>query len=111
MKERDGKPFSEEAAMNYFTMILIGLHALHSKNIIHRDLKPANVLIDYLQDGTQILKIGDFGISKAADLQTMKVTQTTMSMVGTIAYMAPEVLNRNNPDSKVDIWALGVILY
>jgi len=41
----------------------------------------------------------------------MKVTQTTMSMVGTIAYMAPEVLNRNNPDSKVDIWALGVILY
>ena len=111
MRERDGKPFSEEAAMNYFTMILIGLHALHSKNIIHRDLKPGNVLIDYLQDGTQILKIGDFGISKAADLQTMKVTQTTMSMVGTIAYMAPEVLNRNNPDSKVDIWALGVILY
>ncbi len=34
-----------------------------------------------------------------------------MSMVGTISYMAPEVLNRNNPDSKVDIWALGVILY
>lgn len=111
MRERNNKPFSEEEAMEYFTMILIGLHALHSKKITHRDLKPGNILIDYLQDGTQILKIGDFGISKAADLQTMKVTQTTMSMVGTIAYMAPEVLNRDKPDSKVDIWALGVILY
>jgi eukaryotic-like serine/threonine-protein kinase len=39
----------------------------------------------------------------------MKLSQTTI--VGTIAYMAPEALNRSNPDSKVDIWALGVILY
>jgi serine/threonine protein kinase len=52
MRERNNKPFSEEEAMEYFTMILIGLHALHSKNIIHRDLKPGNILIDYLQDGT-----------------------------------------------------------
>jgi serine/threonine protein kinase len=74
MMESKGKPFSEEEAMNYFTMILIGLHALHSKNIYHRDLKPANILIDNLFDGTQILKIGDFGISKAADLYTMKLT-------------------------------------
>jgi serine/threonine protein kinase len=50
--------------MNYFSMILVGLHYLHSKNIVHRDLKPANILLDRLEDGIKILKIGDFGISK-----------------------------------------------
>jgi serine/threonine protein kinase len=49
--------------MYYFTMILIGLHYLHSKEIIHRDLKPDNILIENLKGG-KILVIGDFGISK-----------------------------------------------
>jgi len=50
--------------MRYFTMILIGLHYLHSKNITHRDLKPENILINILPDGSDNLVIGDFGISK-----------------------------------------------
>jgi serine/threonine protein kinase len=50
--------------MYYFTMILIGLHYLHSKKIIHRDLKPENILIDELPGGENILVIGDFGVSK-----------------------------------------------
>jgi len=54
---------SESDAWQYIVMILIGLHFLHSKKIIHRDLKPANILVDNL-GGIQILKIGDFGISK-----------------------------------------------
>ncbi len=63
------KIFSEEEAMHYFTMILIGLHYLHSKQITHRDLKPENILVDYhyLQVGVghiHILVIGDFGVSK-----------------------------------------------
>jgi serine/threonine protein kinase len=61
---RDKKSFTEDEAMRYFTMILISLHYLHSKGIVHRDLKPANILIDYLPGGVDILKIGDFGISK-----------------------------------------------
>ena len=55
---------SEDEGMNFFTMILIGLHYLHSKQIIHRDLKPENILIDKLPDGVEILVIGDFGVSK-----------------------------------------------
>jgi serine/threonine protein kinase len=51
--------------MYYFTMILIGLHYLHSKEITHRDLKPGNILIENLQGGDKILLIGDFGISKS----------------------------------------------
>jgi serine/threonine protein kinase len=56
--------FTENEAMHYFTMILLGLHYLHSKNIIHRDLKPENILIDKLSQGDNIILIGDFGISK-----------------------------------------------
>jgi len=62
MKEK--QTFTEDEVMNYFTMILIGLHYLHSINIVHRDLKPANILIDELPGGLKILKIGDFGISR-----------------------------------------------
>ena len=58
------KILSEEEGMYFFTMILIGLHYLHSKQIIHRDLKPENILIDKLPGGLEILVIGDFGVSK-----------------------------------------------
>jgi serine/threonine protein kinase len=63
MKEK--KIFSEDEGMYYFTMILIGLHYLHSKQIIHRDLKPDNILIDKHYGGGNIAVIGDFGISKS----------------------------------------------
>ena len=62
MKEK--KIFSEEEGMFYFTMILIGLHYLHSKKITHRDVKPENIFIDKLPGGLDILVIGDFGVSK-----------------------------------------------
>jgi serine/threonine protein kinase len=58
------KTFTNDEAMNYFTMILIALDYLHSKGIVHRDLKPANILIDKMTGGLNMLKIGDFGISK-----------------------------------------------
>jgi serine/threonine protein kinase len=83
--------FSEEEGMYYFTMILIGLHYLHSKQITHRDLKPENILIDKLQSGDLILVIGDFGVSKS-DLQNIKITNT-LSGLTTPAYMAPEMVH------------------
>jgi serine/threonine protein kinase len=51
--------------MYYFTMILIGLHYLHSKQITHRDLKPDNILVEKLPERGEILVIGDFGVSKS----------------------------------------------
>lgn len=89
---RKKKTFTNEEAMDYFTMILIGLHYLDSKKIVHRDLKPANILIDVLPGGMNILKIGDFGISKV-DLKELKKTVTaTMGGQTSPAYMAPEVI-------------------
>ena len=70
------RQFSEDEAMSYFAMILLGLDFLHSKDIFHRDLKPGNIFIDEIHNGMKILKIGDFGISKM-NLETMKQTQTT----------------------------------
>ena len=58
------KILSEDEVMYYFTMILIGLEYLHSKQIIHRDLKQENILIEKLAGGLDILVIGDFGVSK-----------------------------------------------
>ncbi len=63
MKEK--KIFSKDEGMYYFTMILMGLQYLHSKQITHRDLKPENILIDKQPWGEDILVIGDFGVSKS----------------------------------------------
>jgi serine/threonine protein kinase len=102
------KKFSEYEAMYYFTMILIALHYLHQKGIIHRDLKPANILLDEISEELFILKIGDFGISKI-DLQHLKKTITGSKT--TPEYTAPEVIKDQEATTKVDIWALGIMLY
>ena len=58
------KTFTEDEAMDYFTMMLISVNFLHSKGIIIRDLKPSHILFDKLPGGINILKIGSFSISK-----------------------------------------------
>ena len=72
--------------------------------IIHRDIKPANIFID----GYGNYKVGDFGVSKCMD--TVHMVQT-MTGVGTISYMAPEIFAGRSYNNTVDIYALGLILY
>jgi serine/threonine protein kinase len=76
-------------------------------------LKPANILIDELPGGEKILKIGDFGIAKI-DIQEMKKKfSATLGDKTTPAYAAPETMGKDKqePTAKVDMWALGIILY
>ena len=92
-------------------MILLSLEYLHSKGIVHRDFKPSNIFMESYPTGLTILKVGDFGLSKM-DLEQLKRKMTeTFGLQTTAAYMAPEVLNDNDPTQKVDIWAAGVIFY
>ena len=83
--------------------VLAGLAAAHRAGIIHRDVKPENVLL--AEDGR--IKIGDFGLARA----TSANTATGQMLLGTIAYLAPELVTRGTADARSDIYALGIMLY
>jgi serine/threonine protein kinase len=72
---KNKRHFSEEEALYYFTMLLIALEYLHLKGITHRDFKPSNIFIQNYDGNINILKVGDFGISKA-DIEHIKKTIT-----------------------------------
>ena len=82
----------------------------HSLRLIHRDLKPSNLFLARRPDGSEIVKVLDFGISKMLEDAT-PMTQTQASF-GSIPYMAPEQMrNARHCDERTDIWALGVTFY
>jgi serine/threonine protein kinase/tetratricopeptide (TPR) repeat protein len=83
--------------------IAVGLQAAHAAGIVHRDLKPGNVML--LPGDT--IKILDFGLAKVRD---QSVTDPG-AILGTTSYMAPEQIRGEAVDSRVDLWALGVVLY
>ncbi|KAL0225387.1 hypothetical protein RCL1_003299 [Eukaryota sp. TZLM3-RCL] len=96
--------FSKQDLFMILTQVSHGLRFLHSKNIIHRDVKPENIVLESKERPFR-LKICDFGISK--------VLQSTFtgSMLGTMHFMAPEILNQQPYSTAVDMWALGVLMF
>jgi serine/threonine-protein kinase len=85
------------------TGILGGLAAAHEAGIVHRDLKPENVLL--ADDGR--IKIGDFGLARA----TTANTASGQALLGTIAYLSPELLTRGVADARSDIYAAGIMMF
>lgn len=86
-----------------------GLQYIHDLGLIHRDLKPSNVLIT--REGEA--KLTDFGVVKAESQSTTHHTQLTMAgrLVGTVAFMAPELITEEGVDRRADLYALGAVLY
>ncbi|KAK8710946.1 hypothetical protein V6N13_146254 [Hibiscus sabdariffa] len=95
----------EELARRFMQQLGAGLEVLQSHHIIHRDLKPENILLSGPKDDL-LLKIADFGLSRNVDRS--KYAQT---VCGSPLYMAPEVLQFQCYDEKVDMWSLGAILF
>jgi serine/threonine protein kinase/beta-lactam-binding protein with PASTA domain len=95
-------PLPPVRALEMLAQILSGLSAAHRAGILHRDLKPENVLL--ADDGR--VKLGDFGLARAITEHT-----GTGSLVGTVAYLSPELVTRGIADARSDVYAAGIILY
>jgi serine/threonine-protein kinase len=88
------------------------LGAAHDMGIVHRDLKPDNIMVAQGRDGTDCVKVVDFGIAKAAGAgaDAQKVTRTG-HVIGTPDYMSPEQLAGDTLDGRSDIYALGLVAF
>jgi len=107
-------PLRFEQAVDFILQACEAIAEAHSLGIIHRDLKPANLFLNKRRDGTTMVKVLDFGISKVMDLHATSSANVTASglVMGTPGYMSPEqVRGTKGVDPRTDIWALGVILF
>lgn len=103
------------AVVDYVLQALEGLAHAHARSIIHRDLKPSNLFLATRADGSQIIKVLDFGISKSQDpAGDRRAQQLTggRTVLGSPPYMSPEqVRSPKSVDHRTDIWALGICMY
>ncbi|MBW2527297.1 MAG: serine/threonine protein kinase, partial [Deltaproteobacteria bacterium] len=103
-------PLPIERAVSYLLQAAEALAEAHQKGIIHRDLKPGNLFVTKRADGSDWIKVLDFGISKITS-GGQSLTQTS-ALLGSPLYMAPEQLASSKyVDHRADIWALGVVLF
>jgi len=106
-------PLPEGLAVDYLLQALLGVAAAHALGIVHRDLKPTNLFLTERADGTPVIKVLDFGISKLTkpDAALFDLTRTTGALMGSPLYMAPEqIRSAKLVDPRADIWSFGVIL-
>lgn len=98
-------PLTPRAALDIMDPVLQALSAAHRAGIIHRDVKPENVILR--DDGT--VKVADFGLARAVTTQT--TTAQTGMLLGTVAYLSPEQVERGIADARSDVYAAGLILF
>lgn len=91
-------------ALDVTAQTLQALVAAHAAGIVHRDIKPENILID--REGT--VKVADFGLARAIGTTNSSASAT---LLGTVAYISPEVVTRGQMDERSDLYSLGVVLF
>jgi serine/threonine-protein kinase len=108
MLKRRG-PLRVAPAVDYILQACEGLAEAHAHGIVHRDLKPDNLFLSARSDGGHVIKVLDFGISKAT---VTGIATQTGDILGSPAYMAPEQMrSTKDVDARADVWSLGAVLY
>ena len=102
---QDEGPLTPRAALDIIDAVLQALGAAHSAGLIHRDVKPENVILR--EDG--VVKVADFGLARAVTSATS--TAQTGVLLGTVAYLAPEQVERGIADARSDVYAAGLLLF
>jgi eukaryotic-like serine/threonine-protein kinase len=103
-----------EEAADYLLQALEALAKAHAAGIVHRDLKPGNLFLTQAPDGSRVVKVLDFGISKVITGVRAPSDPLThaQALLGSPLYMSPEQMkSAKNLDGRSDLWSMGVILY
>ncbi len=108
---RQSGVFSVEVAIDFAVQAGLALGEAHANGVVHRDVKPANLFLVEQPDGSQLVKVLDFGISKVVEETSLEVTKTS-AILGSGLYMSPEQMKSSKTvDHRTDIYALGVSLF
>lgn len=103
--------FDPEAAVDLILEACEALAEAHHHQIVHRDLKPENLFLVNQPDGTFLVKVLDFGISKQLGETSQRALTSPATALGSPQYMSPEQMEGTHVDVRSDVWALGAILY
>ncbi|WP_051548642.1 Stk1 family PASTA domain-containing Ser/Thr kinase [Nocardioides sp. URHA0032] len=108
---RKEAPMSPARALALLEPVLSALAAAHRAGLIHRDVKPENVLIASESDsGASRVKVADFGLARAVSAETQH-TATGGVLIGTVSYLAPELVVDGRADARADVYAAGIVLF
>tara|TARA_R110002096_G_scaffold44526_13_gene120499 strand:- start:79606 stop:81150 length:1545 start_codon:yes stop_codon:yes gene_type:complete len=109
--KRRGRLPVEEAVL-FVMQTCAGMAEAHTHGIVHRDLKPENLFLTKRLDGTPVVKVLDFGVSKVAEVAGEVSTTRTGIAMGSPAFMSPEQMrSAKDVDERADIWSMGAILF
>ncbi|WP_437683896.1 protein kinase domain-containing protein [Sorangium sp. So ce131] len=107
LRSRGGMPIAE--SVDLLLQAGEAIAEAHAHGIVHRDLKPSNLFLCTAADGSPLVKVLDFGLSRAAGEASITATH---AVAGTPQFMAPEqIRGLKQADARADLWALGAILY
>jgi predicted Ser/Thr protein kinase len=111
------EPLKLDEALGVAIQVAMALEAAHAAGIVHRDLKPDNILLERRPDGSLHAKVVDFGIARVTGSHGGTIADASQpltsmgAVIGTPGYMAPEQATGGQIDFRVDLYALGVILW
>lgn len=108
---RKGRKLLPERAVDIACQVLHALYEAHQADVVHRDIKPANIMLTEGREGTEVVKVLDFGIAKLIGGDSDGLVTTRGHAVGTPTYMAPEQTRQKGLGPATDQYAVAVVLY